>query len=119
MADFFDIASVPWRPRRPDVADGVLGTILLEQGVTVQLVRVEPGGAFSSHVDLYGHLFHFLSGEGQVTAGGRQVPIQPGLVVRVSAGEPHAYRNTGTGELTLLSINIPERNSARRPTRGG
>ena len=116
MADFFDIASVPWRPLRPDVADGVLGTILLEQGVTVQLVRVEPGGAFSTHVDPYGHLFHFLSGEGQVTAGCRQVPIQPGLVVRVSAGESHAYRNTGASELTLLSINIP---TALRPESPG
>ncbi len=107
MAEFLDVGSQPWRPLRTDVAHGVLATVLHEKGVTVQLVRVEPGGAFSAHVDSYGHLFHFLGGEGTVMAGGREVPIRPGLVVRVSPGEPHSYRNTGAGELTLLSLNIP------------
>jgi mannose-6-phosphate isomerase-like protein (cupin superfamily) len=71
------------------------------------LVRVEPGGAFATHSDTYGHLFHFLGGEGEVTAGERVEAIRPGLVVRIAPGEPHSYRNTGSGELTLLSINVP------------
>ena len=107
MAEFLDVDSQPWRPLRPDVAHGVLATVLLAKGVTVQLVRVEPGGAFTAHVDSYGHLFHFLGGVGTAAAGGREVRVRPGLLVRVSPGEPHAYRNTGTEEMTLLSINIP------------
>jgi mannose-6-phosphate isomerase-like protein (cupin superfamily) len=107
MAEFFDVTSRPFRPLRTDVASGATATALLEKGVTVQLVRVEPGGGFSTHADSYGHLFHFLSGEGEVAAGGRFEPVRPGLVVRIPPGEPHSYRNTGTGELTLLSINVP------------
>lgn len=107
MAAGYDIAAQEWRPIRPDVAQGVWGTTLLDYEVKMQVVRVDPGGGFSSHRDGYGHIFYFLEGEGIVRVEDRQFSIHPGLVVNVAQGETHAYENTGLTELKLISINIP------------
>ncbi len=71
------------------------------------LTKVVPGGKFSVHRDNYHHLFYFLSGEGIVQVEDKQVVARPGLTVRVEAGEMHAYENTGTEDLVLLSLNLP------------
>ena len=108
MSKAVDATSLAWQPVRPDVARGVYGkTLLLTNGVKVVLTRVVPGGRFVTHQDAYGHLFYFLGGTGMVWAGEKQFEAQPGLVVCVAAGETHAYENTGTEEMTLISINIP------------
>ena len=80
---------------------------LLAEGVRVVLTRVVPGGGFSLHRDDYGHLFYFLGGDGLLCVGDERFNVRAGLAVRVDAGEPHAYENTGTEDLTLISINIP------------
>ena len=108
MAKVFDSADASWLAVRPDVASGVLGATLLRQGVTMQLVRVAPGGGFAPHQDDYGHLFYFLTGEGTVTVAHQAYPIRPGLVVEVAAGESHSYSNSGSDELNLISVNIPQ-----------
>ena len=107
MGEVVDVASLEWQPVRPDVADGVYGKTLLADGIKVVLTRVTPGGKFSVHRDDYGHLFYFLSGQGLVSVDERQFEVQPGLVVQVAAGEAHAYKNTGRGDLMLISINVP------------
>jgi mannose-6-phosphate isomerase-like protein (cupin superfamily) len=61
------------------------------------------------HQDDYGHLFYFLSGEGLVWVQDKEFKASPGLVVRVNAGEVHAYENTGDEDLMLISVNIPTR----------
>ncbi len=111
MGKALDVSSLEWRPVRPDVAHRVYGKTLLADGVKVVLTRVAPGGAFSTHRDNYGHLFYFLSGEGLAQVGEEKFDIRPGLAVQVSPGESHAYENTGTEELTLLSVNVPEMQS--------
>lgn len=103
-----DVTSLEWQPVRPDVARGVYGKTLLAEGVKVVLTRVAPGGGFSMHQDDYGHLFYFVDGEGLVWVGGKRFKAQTGLAVRVAAGETHAYENTGTKALTLISINVPD-----------
>lgn len=107
MGDFCMTDDLDWVPLRPDVARGVAAATLLAEGTRIMLVRVKPGGGFADHRDGYGHLFHFLSGEGIVRVGEREAAAVPGLVVRVAAGERHSYENTGTVPLTLLSVNIP------------
>ncbi len=107
MSQVFDAASLAWQPVRPDVARGVYGRTLLSDGVKLMLTRVVPGGKFSLHRDEYDHLFYFLGGEGLVCVGDERVQAVPGLVVRVSAGEPHAYENTGNQDLLLISVNLP------------
>lgn len=108
MGAFIDIGAREWKTVRPDVAQGVLGTTILNEVVTMTVTRVLPGSGFAAHHDAYGHLLYFLSGSGVVGVAGEEAPIRPGLAVRIQAGEEHYYRNTGSDELTLLSVNIPE-----------
>ena len=107
MGELVDVASLDWQPVRPDVARGVYGKTLLADGTKVVLTRVAPGGRFSTHRDDYGHLFYFLSGHGLAWLGERRFEVGPGTIVRVAAGEAHAYENTGAEDLTLISINVP------------
>ena len=107
MADILSIETLDWQLTRPDIADGVYGKKLLENsGIKMALTCVKPGGSFKSHQDSYGHLFYFLNGEGTLSVSDKQYSIMPGLVVRISAGESHAYTNTGKQDLTLISANI-------------
>jgi quercetin dioxygenase-like cupin family protein len=96
-----------WRSLRPDVASEVQGTLLLREPLQLQLVRVAPGGGFAQHVDPYGHLFHFLEGEGVAQVEDRVYAATPGLTVRVAPGQRHSYKNTGAKTMQLLSANIP------------
>ena len=107
MGQVSDVAALEWQPVRPDVARGVYGKTLLADSVKVVLTRVAPGGRFSTHRDDYAHLFYFLGGEGVVWVGEERFQARAGLVVRVAAGIAHAYENTGTEDLTLISINLP------------
>ena len=108
MGQVFQITAKEWQPIRPNVAQGVYGKTLLAEGAKVVLTRVEPGGRFSTHRDDYGHLFYFLEGEGVVCVQDQRHLARPGLVVRVNAGEPHAYENTGDQDLLLISVNVPK-----------
>ncbi len=107
MSIVFDAGSLEWKPVRPDMTRGVYGKTLSTDGVKIVLTRVEPGGSVSRHIDDYGHLFYFLSGEGLIRLGQRQSRAREGTVVRVEEGEAHAYENTGTEDLTLISVNMP------------
>jgi mannose-6-phosphate isomerase-like protein (cupin superfamily) len=108
MGGIFMADALDWQPLRPDVAHGVFVKTMLDNGTKLMLVRVEQGGGFASHYDGYGHLFYFLSGEGVVRVGEEESRARPGLVVRVATGEAHSYENRGTGELMLISVNVPE-----------
>ncbi|MBI5303208.1 MAG: cupin domain-containing protein [Chloroflexi bacterium] len=107
MSKLFDESTLEWQPVRPDVANGVFGKILQDGKIKVVLTRVAPGGKFNSHRDAYAHLFYFLSGQGMVRVGDQQSAAHAGVVVRVEAGEEHAYENTGMEDLMLLSLNLP------------
>jgi mannose-6-phosphate isomerase-like protein (cupin superfamily) len=106
MGEVFDAAKLDWVPVRPDVAQGVYGKTLLADGTKLVLTRVTAGGKFDMHQDSYGHLFYFLSGEGTVWVGGKKFEAAPGVVVRITAGELHAYENTGKQDLVLISANL-------------
>ena len=108
MGIFIDVETQKWETVRPDVAQGVLGVTILDKGVRMTVTRVLPGNGFAAHIDAYGHLLYFLSGSGVVGVNGEETAIRPGLAVRIQAGEDHYYRNTGSDELSLLSVNIPE-----------
>ena len=107
MNQLFDLASLEWKPVRPEITSGVFGKAMLDGPLKAVLTRVEPGGTFRMHVDPYGHLFYFLSGEGLVWVDGDRSEARPGVVARIDAGAAHAYENTGTEDLVLVSLNIP------------
>lgn len=107
MGEMFDADTLEWQPVRPDAARSVFGKTLLDAGVKIVLTRVAPGGSFSPHRDPYGHMFYLLAGTGIVRVEEKTIPAVPGLVVRVAPGELHSYENTGDGDLTLISVNVP------------
>jgi mannose-6-phosphate isomerase-like protein (cupin superfamily) len=107
MSEVFQMDSLEWQVLRPEMTKEVYAKLMLADEVKVMLVRVAPGGGFRSHRDGYGHLFYFLSGNGVVRVGESEHAARTGLVVQVTAGEPHSYENTGETDLTLLSINVP------------
>jgi quercetin dioxygenase-like cupin family protein len=107
MSAFFDIASLEWQVVRPDVTQGAFGKTFLDGKVKGVLTRLEPGGKFVPHRDNYGHVFYFLSGQGFVRVGDKQISAREGVVVQVMAGEEHEYGNNGTDDLVLISLNIP------------
>lgn len=109
MGEIFDADTLDWQPVRPDAARDVYGKALLDAGVKIVLTRVAPGGSFSPHRDPYGHMFYFLAGAGIVRVEEKEIPTGPGVVVRVAPGELHSYENTGDGDLTLISVNVPPR----------
>jgi quercetin dioxygenase-like cupin family protein len=107
MSDLFNLATVAWKPVRPEITSGVFGRVMLDGNVKAVLTRVEPGGKFKMHADSYAHLFYFLAGKGTVWVGDKQSSVLTGTVVQVDAGEKHAYENAGKEDLLLLSLNIP------------
>jgi len=108
MDHLFNLDALPWKTVRPDVTSGVSGKAMHDGHVKAVLTRVEPGGGFRVHTDAYAHVFYFLSGDGILWVGGDRTPARPGLVARIEAGVPHAYENTGSADLVLVSMNLPD-----------
>jgi quercetin dioxygenase-like cupin family protein len=107
MGELFEADALEWLPVRPDITVGVYGKTLLNEGVKVVLTRVVAGGSFAAHRDAYGHLFYILAGQGVVHIGGREHSAGPGLAIRILPDEEHAYLNTGSDDLVLISMNLP------------
>ena len=107
MGNAFQLNDLPWQPVRPALASGVFGRTLLDSDTKVVYTRVEAGGGFAPHVDPYGHLMYVLSGSGLALSGGSEYLLTSGLVLQIPAGEEHSYRNTGSDQLVLISLNLP------------
>lgn len=50
---------------------------------------------------------YVLSGEGRAMVGDKSVPLGPGSLLLIEAGEPHEIRNLGDGELETLNFYAP------------
>lgn len=107
MSKVLEVEKLGWEPVRPKDSEGIWGKTVLDGPVKVALTRVVPNGKFRTHRDAWGHLFYFLSGEGVVWVDARQIEAHPGVIVQIAPGEAHAYENTGTEDLVLLSLNLP------------
>jgi mannose-6-phosphate isomerase-like protein (cupin superfamily) len=105
----YDLETIPWSPVRPTLTRGIEGKDLLPEGMSAQKAvwtRVSPQGEFPPHCDSYHHVLLVLEGRGEGSVGEEIFPLQPGAVVEIPAGERHSYRNTGEGDLLLITLNI-------------
>lgn len=101
-----------WESLRPSLTRGITAAGLIPEGhtnVTVSITRVEPSGEFRPHADEYHHVLYFMDGIGEVELDGKVHEVGPGTVVQVKSGTPHGYRNRSSGEMVLLTINLPVR----------
>ena len=73
-------------------------------GISMFIVRTPPGGAVELHTHPYPETFLLLEGEGRWTAGEDVVELQPNQMLVVPPETPHGFRNTGRGQLLLVSV---------------
>lgn len=107
MAKLIETTKQGWQPVRPELTAGVTGKLLLDGPTKIVLTKVEPGGAFRTHRDNHGHLFHILSGECLFQVEAQEYRLTPGLALQIEAGELHSYKNTGEERLHMTSVNLP------------
>jgi len=112
MPDFLDVDNSPWEPfggKTKDIFRKSLSAKIFPSGFKVSLTLAKPGGEFPEHEDPYGHIFFILEGKGEAFLEGRKIPFRKGTALTVEAGKRHSYRNTGTDDLLLITLNIFEK----------
>ncbi|MFC5662195.1 cupin domain-containing protein [Kitasatospora misakiensis] len=74
----------------------------------VEWARIPPGGVSGEHLHTRTReVYVLLAGEGEVTLDGRRYPIRAGDAVLTAVGTRHGLRNTGSGPLEWLVIELP------------
>lgn len=75
-------------------------------GVPVSFIldRSEPGDGPRLHRHPYDELWIVDDGHATFTAGNREMAADPGSVLVVPGGTPHAFRNTGTTPMRMVCI---------------
>ncbi|MET7992092.1 cupin domain-containing protein [Amycolatopsis sp. NPDC005232] len=74
---------------------------------SVQLSKIGPGGKSKLHRDPYNHAFYVTAGTGSVRIGKDSWDVEPGSVVKIPAGLPHGFSNTGDVDLEFVVIYDP------------
>ncbi|MEU4673205.1 cupin domain-containing protein [Amycolatopsis sp. NPDC023774] len=74
---------------------------------SVQLSKIGPGGKSKLHRDPYNHAFYVTAGTGSVRIGKDSWDVEPGSVVKIPAGLPHGFSNTGDVDLEFVVIYCP------------
>jgi mannose-6-phosphate isomerase-like protein (cupin superfamily) len=83
-------------------------TLFESPRLLVGLNCFEPGQEHGLHA--HGGIdkvYHVLAGRGLFLLEGREVPMEPGLMLVAPDGVPHGIRNTGRERLVVLAILAP------------
>jgi mannose-6-phosphate isomerase-like protein (cupin superfamily) len=76
---------------------------------SVILVDAAPGQGPRLHKHAYPELFFVVDGEAGFTDGKEQRVVRSGEIVIVSADQPHAFVNAGTGRLRQIDVHLSPR----------
>lgn len=83
-------------------------TLFESARILVGLNCFEPGQEHALHAHAgTDKLYFVLSGRGLVLLEGREVPVEPGVMLVAPEGVPHGIRNTGDGRLVVVAILAP------------
>ena len=102
---------VPWESfggKTKNIFRKSLSSLNFPSGFKASLTLAKPGGEFPEHVDPYSHIFYILEGEGEASVDGQKIPLKKGTALTVTAGKKHGYRNSGPGDLLLITLNLFE-----------
>ena len=77
--------------------------------VSMFLTHSAPGTGPSLHRHPYPELFVVESGQATFRVGDDEVVAGAGTIVIAPAGTPHAFTNTGDGELRMVNIHTASR----------
>ncbi len=100
---------IPWEPfggKTKDIYRKPLSDMAFPSGFKASLTLAKPGGEFPEHIDSYTHVFYILEGHGEASVEERVIPLKKGTALTVPAGKTHGYRNPGSGDLLLITLNI-------------
>jgi mannose-6-phosphate isomerase-like protein (cupin superfamily) len=89
-----------------DVARELVGADHGGLGVCVIFVDAPPGGGPGLHKHPYEEVFITLEGQARVVVGDDEVEAGAGDVVIVPPDTPHAFTNTGQGQLRQIDIHV-------------
>jgi quercetin dioxygenase-like cupin family protein len=102
------IATLPYK--RPDGSwSGVTRQLLAggpdtSSSFELRYFELSPGGRSSHERHLHEHAVIVLRGSGEVLLGEGVHALRAGDLVRVAAGDPHQFRNTGSEPLGFLCV---------------
>ena len=116
MGERYELGEATWklveRQGTRDVEMHVL--VPRQQGghTQVSATRINAGGSYARHVDDYSQVFCVLDGRGEAEVGGERTPLEPGVILRTSAGEPHGLWAAQDRSLVVLTVNTYPEGSA-------
>jgi mannose-6-phosphate isomerase-like protein (cupin superfamily) len=109
MGGRYEASEAAWKPVGHKAARAVESQLIvpLEEGgrTQVAVTRIAPGGEYGTHVDDYSQVFCVVEGRGEGEVAGERMPLEPGVMLRTAAGEPHALRAAGGEALVVLTVN--------------
>ena len=84
------------------------GTLFESERVLVGLNCFEPGQEHKLHAHQgMDKIYHVLTGAGLFLLEGREIPMEPGVMLVAPEGVSHGIRNTGAERLVVLAILAP------------
>jgi quercetin dioxygenase-like cupin family protein len=105
----YEPAETGWKAVEREETRGVESQVLvpLDEGGNTQVAvtRIAAGGEYGEHVDEYSQIFSVVEGRGEGDVDGERVPLEPGVIMRTAAGEPHSLRADADQALTVLIVN--------------
>jgi quercetin dioxygenase-like cupin family protein len=109
MGGKYEVAESGWKPLERPETRAVESHVLvpLEEGgrTQVAMTRIAAGGEYGAHVDEYAQVFCVMEGRGEGEVDGDPVPLEPGVIMRTQAGQPHALRAAADRQLVVLTVN--------------
>ena len=109
MGGRYEPADTAWKPVGHESARAVESQVLvpLEEGGRTQagVTRIAAGGEYVRQVDDYSQVFCVVEGQGEGEVSGERTLLEPGVILRTEAGEPHALLAAGDEQLVVLTVN--------------
>jgi quercetin dioxygenase-like cupin family protein len=109
MSDRYELADAAWKQvDRPGTQSVELHMLVpVEEGGRTQVsaTRIAAGGSYDLHVDDYAQVFCVLDGQGEAEVGGERTRLEPGVILRTNAGEPHGLWAAADRPLVVLTVN--------------
>ena len=78
-----------------------------EEGARTQVAvtRIAAGGVYGIHVDDYAQVFCVMEGRGEAEVDGEHTSLEPGVILRTQAGEPHGLWASADEALVVMTVN--------------
>ncbi|NHJ49163.1 MAG: cupin domain-containing protein [Asgard group archaeon] len=110
--EILSLEELNWNEIRGKFTTAISGKQLMIDewsNIKMTFTQVQPNGEFPIHIDDYHHIFLFLEGYGVGYIEKDSFEIKPNLLVRISAGVKHGYKNTSDSDMLLITMNIPKK----------